>query len=319
MNPISTIRASRLRRFVSSLALPLAAWLAGCASNSPDYSNQIVFDHPEDAAKRLAVAVTSGNSSDVEAIFGSDSRQIMSSGDPVADRWNRQIVSVAMNERWALEPTDSTTRELVIGSEAWPFPVPLVKDARGWWFDTAAGKEEILALRIGRNELATIGTLRMYVAAQCEYAAAGRDGKPAGTYAQQIRSDPGRHDGLLWHASGPKEPHSSFGEFVAAATTEGYGTQSREGEAPYHGYYFRVLKSQGAAGPGGALDYLVNGEMTRGLAMIACPAQCGNSGVMTFIVRADGIVYQSDLGEETPAAAKNIVAYDLDDTWRVAR
>jgi hypothetical protein len=317
MNPIRPIQASGLLWIVSSFAVSMAAFLGGCACESPNYSSQLVFDRPEDAAQRLAVAVTSGTTADVEAIFGSEAAETLSSGDPVADRQNRQIVSVAMNERWALEPTGSTSRELVIGYEAWPFPIPLVKDGRGWWFDTAAGRQEVLARRIGRNELSTIGTLRAYVIAQKEYAQIGRDGKPAGVFAQQIRSDPGKHNGLYWAVSGPKEPPSPFGEFVAAATAEGYGTQSKEGEAPYHGYYFRILKSQGAAASGGAMDYIVNGEMTRGFAMIAYPAEYRNSGVMTFIVGPDGTVYQTDLGADTPTVATSLVAYNPDVAWRV--
>jgi hypothetical protein len=316
MNPNRLIRSSRLCRLVSAIAIPLVACFAGCVTTSAAYRNQRVFERPDDAAMCLSVAVNQGNSADIEAIFGSEARQTLSSGDPVADRWNRQILSAAMNERWAFERTDRSTRELVVGHEAWPFPIPLVKDSRGWWFDTAAGREEIWARRIGRNELATIETLRAYGAAQREYALLGRDGKPAGVYAQQIRSDPGKHNGLYWPVSGVKEPPSPFGAFVAGATAEGYATQSKEGSAPYHGYYFRILRSQGPAAPGGARDYVVDGVMTGGFAMIAYPAEYRNSGVMTFVVGPDGVVYQADLGDGTPAAANGIVAYNPGQGWR---
>lgn len=312
------VQSSLLRSVICLIAAAMAFCGPGCASNSPNYNNQMVFDRPEDAAKRFASAAKSGDSAEMEAIFGSDAKQTLSSGDPVADRWNRQIVAVAMSERWTLQPQDATTRELVIGDEAWPFPIPLVKDGRGWWFDTAAGRQEVLARRIGRNELATIDTLRAYVVAQREYARFGRDGKPSGIYAQQIRSAPGRRNGLYWPVS-MKQPQSPFGEFVAAASAEGYGTQAKEGAAPYHGYYYRILTSQGPAAPGGARDYVVNGEMTGGFAMIAFPAEYGNSGIMTLIVGPDGIVYESDLGDSTQTAAGEVTTYDPSGAWRFAR
>lgn len=298
-------------------ALCVATSAAGyAAANTPAYQGQMVFDTPEAAGKRLATAVSSGDRADIEAIFGTEARETLSSGDPVADRHSREVVAVAMNEKWTMQPKDATTCELVIGNESWPFPIPLVKDERGWWFDTAAGKEEIRVRRIGRNELATIRTLRAYAIAQKEYAQVGRDGKPAGIFAQQIRSDPGKHNGLYWPVTDAKEPRSPLGEFVAAATAEGYGMESKEGAAPYNGYYYRVLKSQGTAAPGGAKEYVVNGDMTGGFAMLAYPAEYGSSGVMSFLVGPDGIVHESDLGNDTATVAKKIVSYDPGDGWQ---
>lgn len=319
MTPINSIPAPFARRLALALAVLIAACLTGCATNSPDYANQMVFKQPEDAAKRLAAAVTNKDPAELEAIFGDDARQTLASGDPVADRMNREVVALAMHEQWTLETKDSRTRELVIGNEKWPFPIPLVKDGRGWWFDTAAGKQEIHARRIGRNELATIDTLRTYATAQHEYAAASRDGKPAGAFAQQIRSNPGEHNGLYWPSAGPKDMPSPLGELFAAASAEGYTTESKEGAAPFHGYFFRLLKAQGPAAPGGAKDYVVNGSMTGGFAMIAFPAMYRNSGVMTFLVGPDGVVYQADLGEDTATIAGGTTAYNPDRQWQVVR
>ena len=316
MIPNVSNRTSHLCKVIAILALVVAACTAGGAPDAPDYRGQTVFDTPEAAGERLAAAVNSGNRADLEALFGTDAEQTLSNGDPVADRRSREVVAVAMNERWTLEAKNATTRELVIGNEGWPFPIPLVKDERGWWFDTAAGKEEIRVRRIGRNELATIRTLRTYAVAQREYAETGRDGKPAGIFAQQLRSDPGKRNGLYWSVTDAKEPRSPLGEFVAAATAEGYGADYKEGAAPYHGYYYRVLKSQGPAAPGGAKDYVVNGEMTGGFAMLAYPAEYGSSGVMSFLVGPDGTVHESDLGDDTATVAKQITSYDPGEGWR---
>lgn len=317
---LHSMLAQCMPRLALTLGLSFAACLTGCASNranSPNYDAQAVFDRPEDAAKQFAQAVNSANSAaELESIFGTEARATLSGGDPIADRRNREVIAAAVNEKWSLNSIDSDTRELVIGNENWPFPIPLVRDARGWWFDTAAGREEVLARRIGRNELSTIGTLRAYVAAQAEYAAAGRDGKPAGVYAQQIRSDAGMQNGLYWPTAGTRQKPSPFGEFVATASTEGYGVQGKDGTAPYHGYFFRILKKQGSAAPGGAADYVVNGNMTGGFAMIAYPAEYMNSGVMSFIVGKDGVVYESDLGADTAKTAAAIDAYDPASGWQ---
>lgn len=294
----------------------LTALLSGCASQSEAYSGQRVFDRPEAAAERLAAALADRDVTELEAIFGSDASLVLSSGDPVADRNSREVVAVAMSEGWKLESKGSNTRELVMGNEDWPLPIPIVKDRRGWWFDTAAGTEEILMRRIGRNELATIRTLRTYVIAQREYASEGRDGKPAGAFAQQVRSDPGKQNGLYWPIASTKEKPSPLGEHVAAATAEGYG-QSKEGAAPFRGYYFRILKSQGNNAPGGAMNYLVNGDMTRGFAAIAYPAEYGSTGVMTFLVGPDGTVYEQDFGPGTADIARGVVAYNPGPDWRI--
>ena len=192
--------------------------------------------------------------------------------------------------------------------------MPLVKGAAGWSFDAAAGREEILNRRIGRNELAVIQVLHHYVAAQRAYAATGHDGKPAGRYARRFGSDPGTQNGLYWPAR-RGEPRSPLGVLIARASEQGYRRQGGEGPSPFHGYYFRILEGQGKAAKGGAADYVVDGEMTGGFALVAWPVHYDASGVMTFIVNQDGVVYEKDLGPETTAAVEKITRYDPDKTW----
>ena len=319
MIPNQRIPTSFLGHRLAVLVVLVAACISGCASSSDRYSNQMIFDSPEAAAERLAAAVDADNTIELEAIFGSKARETLPSGDPVADRRNRETIAVAMKQGWSLETKDSTTRELIIGDEAWPFPIPIVNDVRGWWFDTAAGEDEILFRRIGRNELSTIRSLRAYAIAQQEYAQSGHDGKLAGIFAQQIRSDPGLHNGLYWPVTSAKEQRSPFGEFIAAASAEGYETRTKEGTAPYHGYYFRILKAQGSAAPGGAMDYVVSGNMTRGFAMIAYPAEYDSSGVMTFMVGPDGAVHQADLGPDTRVVAERTSAFNPDNAWQLVQ
>lgn len=292
--------------------------LLGCATDSPAYQGQRTFDSAKDAVVALEAAAESRDTASLEAILGPDAGEVLSSGDPVADRHNREVFLVAMGQGWTIDRVDSNTKELVVGAELWPFPIPLERDSRGWWFDTQAGKDEILARRIGRNELATIGVLRNYAFAQREYASRGRDGKPAGIYAQRVRSDPGTHNGLYWPTEESDEEPSPLGELAARAASEGYSTSAEGGPRPFHGYYFRVLTRQGASAPGGAADYVVNGEMTRGFAMIAIPAEYLNSGVMTFLVGADGVVYERDLGPDTANLAGSIQSYDPTPDWTIA-
>ena len=310
---------SGVRRGAMALMCLGAAALTGCATNSPAYQNEQTFQSPQSAVSALAGAVKESDAAELEALFGPDGHDVLSSGDPVADAHNREVFAVAMSQGWSLESTSSNTRELIVGNEQWPFPIPIVKDARGWWFNTEAGKLEVLARRIGRNELAAIGAMRTYVAAQREYVGEGHDAKPAGLYAQKIMSDPGLHNGLYW----PPEPGSTdpapLGEFAAQAAKEGYAGANQQGPAPFRGYYYRVLTRQGPAAPGGAKSYLVNGEMTAGFALLAFPVEYRNSGVMTFIVGPDGVVYESDLGPDTPIVAGAITEYNPAGAWRVVQ
>jgi hypothetical protein len=220
------------------------------------------------------------------------------------------VFAVAFKEQWHLEDATPSGKTLVIGNEEWPFPVPLVKGTDGWRFDTAAGKEEVLARRIGRNELTVIGLCRRYVAAQRLYAASGHDGRPAGRYAKSLRSDPGTQNGLYWPV--PRgERGSPLGELVAEAAQQREPLDpSRPGPLPFHGYHFAVLT--------GLRDYLQNGEMTGGFALVAWPAQFGVTGIMTFVVAEDGTVYQKSLGDQTFAVARALKRYDPDPSWTMA-
>jgi hypothetical protein len=276
------------------------------------------FASPEDAVSTLIETVRGGDVETLVAIFGADGKELIDSSDPPTARRNQQVFVVATRERWRLEDEGATRKTLVIGNEEWPFPVPLVKDADGWRFDTAAGKEEVLARRIGRNELSTIATCRAYVTAQQRYAQQGHDGRPPGRYATKFLSDAGKENGLYWPAARGQK-RSPLGDLVAQAAEEGrpIGTD-RTGPSPLHGYYFRILTAQGAAAPGGAKPYVADGEMSGGFALVAWPAQYDVTGVMTFVVNHDGVVYEKDLGASTDALARNLTAYDPDSSWQEA-
>jgi hypothetical protein len=272
------------------------------------------FATAEEAVQGVIKAAKTNNQAELLVIFGTGAEDLFSSGDKVADKRARQVILVALKEKWKLASQGSNTKTLIIGNEEWPYPIPLVKDKGGWRFDTAAGREEILYRRIGRNELSTIQACRVYLKAQKEYAAQSHDGKPAGLYAQKLSSEPGKQDGLYWKVN-PGEGFSPLGEFAAQASSEGY-TRSDTGPTPFHGYLFRPLTAQGPAAPGGAKSYLSNGEMKSGFALVAYPADYRNSGVMTFMVNQDGVIYEKDLGEKTVQLASQITAYDPDKSWR---
>ena len=274
------------------------------------------FTSPEDAAKALIETAKKGDVDALLAIFGPDGKDLLASSDPATARMNRRVFTVAAAERWRLTDDGANRKTLVIGNEDWPFPVPLVKEASGWRFDTAAGKEEVIARRIGHNELAAIDTVRAYVTAQQRYAAQGHDGNQPGTYATRFRSDPGKENGLYWPtAKGQKR--SPLGDLVAQAAEEGRAVGGdRAQPAPYRGYYFKILTAQGAAAPGGARSYFVKGQMSGGFALVAWPAQYDVTGVMTFIVNHDGIVREKDLAAETDAVARKMTAYNPDASWR---
>jgi len=280
---------------------------------------QRTFATPEDAVRGLIEAVKAGNLDQLRAIFGPEGQELVASSDAATARSNREVFAVAAAEGWRLVDQGTNRKALIVGNEGWPFPVPLVKNAKSWRFDTAAGKEEVLVRRIGRNELAVIGVCRSYVAAQHRYAQQGHDGKAAGLFATTFRSDPGKQNGLYWPAA-HGQPLSPFGDLVAQASREGrhIGTEPAR-PTPFHGYYFRILTAQGSAAPGGAKSYVVNGEMSAGFALVAWPAQYDASGIMTFAVNQDGTVYQTDLGAGTDAAAAAMTAYNPDASWQVVR
>ena len=272
------------------------------------------FASPEGAVAALVKAAQQDTAGDLLTLLGPDSKPLVESAEPATARRNREVFLVAMSEGWELVDDRAGGKQLVVGNESWPFPIPLVKDKDGWQFDAAAGADEVLGRRIGRNELAVIRICRTYVAAQRLYAAWSRDGRPSGRYATALRSDPGKQNGLYWPVS-PGEKHSPLGELVAEAAQEGRSLDpSRRGPSPFHGYYFAILTAQGASAPGGAREYIVNGEMTGGFALVAWPAQYGVTGIMTFIVAADGVVREKDLGENVDVA-KALKRYDPDPSW----
>jgi DUF2950 family protein len=276
---------------------------------------QSTFATPEGAVEVLTKAVSAHNTDELLTIFGPEAQEVLSSGDPVADRWGREVVSIALQEHWELGDLDEASKELVIGNERWPFPIPLVKGPDGWYFDSEAGEAEVLTRRIGRNELFVIGVSRTYVRAQNEYAQMPRDRNPAGIYAQKMQSDPGKQDGLYW-ATERGEKRSPLGALAARAAKEGYSVDPKEGARPFHGYYFRILTGQGRKARGGSLDYVVDGQMTRGFALVAYPADYANSGIMTFIVNQDGVVYERDLGPDTATRVVDIEKFNPGRKWQ---
>jgi DUF2950 family protein len=280
-----------------------------CKGAAPKESGQRTFQSPEDAAQALNDAAKASSIDGLIAIFGPDGRELIDTSDAVTARQNRDVFTVAFKEsaRWVDDGANSKT--LVIGREGWPFPVPLVKDGNAWRFDTTAGKEEIIARRIGRNEIAVIRICRTYVTAQRVYAKYAHDGKPTGIYATAFRSSPGQQNGLYW-PSRHGERRSPLGDLVAEAATEGRDLAKEQPPAPFHGYYFRILTSQGPAASGGPQDYIVNGLMSKGFALVAWPAKYDVTGVMTFVVNQDGTVREKDLGSGTEATAKAMTAYN---------
>jgi len=299
-------------RLILAAAMGLMLFvLPACApAPAPDRTR---FDTPDEAAKALMNGLSTNNAEELKAIFGPNVEKDLSSGDPVSDRHDREAMALAMGESWRWNALGSDRMELVIGGEQWPLPVPLTKVRGGWQFDTDAGADELLSRRIGRNELRVIDACHDYVRAQKAYASQPRDGKPAGLYAQKVRSSPGRQDGLYWRVGAGQTP-SPLGDFIAEAVVEGYD-ESKGSSQPLWGYHFRVVTAQGAAAKGGARSYLVNGEMSGGFGLIAYPADYGRGGIMTFMVNQDGVVYQKDLGEDTLKAAERLEAYDPDRTW----
>ncbi len=275
------------------------------------------FATPEAAAAALHQALNASTLEPMKSIFGGAWIESAASGDPVADQHDREVLALAMGQSWRWGPRGENGKELIVGEEQWPFPVPLVQSGYQWQFDSEAGQEEVLARRIGGNELGVIRICGDYVRAQKEYASLPHDGKPAGRFAQQFRSSPGRQDGLFWRQPRGEKP-SPFGRLVAAGIQEGYDP-GKPDASPFRGYRFRILTAQGPAAPGGKKSYLVNGEMSGGFALLAFPAKYGFSGIMTFVVGPDGVVYEKDFGKETATEAARLVEYNPDSSWKAVQ
>jgi hypothetical protein len=296
----------RDRSWSAGLIVAVALVLA-----APAASAQQSFKSPDDAAAALATAAKSGDTKDILKVLGPEAAEIVDSGDSVADADTRQRFVDAYEAKHSISMQANKKAILMLGKDDFPFPIPLFQAKTGWEFDTAAGRVEILYRRIGRNELEAIQTALAYVDAQNDYADKDRGAGP-GVYAQRIVSSPGMKDGLYWPTEGDQSP---LGELAAQASAEGYKVGGGEPQ-PYHGYYYRILTRQGPNAPGGEMDYVINGKMIGGFALVAYPAEYGNSGVMTFVVNHAGQVYQKDLGERTEAIAKRMTRFDPDQTWK---
>ena len=311
----SRVRILRARPAVALSALLLACLFVLPFAAAEETATQQVFASPDAAASALVAAGKADDTKTLSSILGPDADQVLSSGDPVADKNARDDFMRRYQEMHRLEYDDQGRVLLYVGAENWPVPIPLIKKNGGWVFDTAAGKEELLYRRIGRNELFTIKVLEDLADAQAEYASEARDGEGPGQFAQKILSDPGKRNGLYWETS-EGQPESPIGPLVASASAEGYKKDNGGKPIPFHGYYYQVLTRQGKNAPGGAMNYLVNGEMTKGFAFLAYPAEYRASGVMTFMINQDGIIVQKDLGPETAKLASAIAEYNPDKTWQ---
>jgi hypothetical protein len=275
---------------------------------------QRMFKSPDEAVKALIESVRAKDRKELLAIFGPSGKEIISSGDEVADREIGERFVKAYEEANKVVSEGDKRIVLHVGKENYPFPIPIVMEGEIWFFDTKAGKEEILNRRIGRNELSTIQVSLAYVDAQREYARKDRDGGGLMEYAQKFISEKGKKDGLYWETKEGEE-QSPLGPFVANAIKEGY-TKKGDKPIPYHGYYFRILKAQGKNAPDGEYDYVVKGRMIGGFGLVAFPAEYGVSGVMTFIVNHDGVVCEKDLGKVTEKVAGAMKKFDPDKTWK---
>jgi len=273
------------------------------------------FASPQEAAQALIEAAGRNDSAAMLRIFGPEGKDIVESGDPAEDRNGRAEFAKMAREKMQVEPDPGNAGRatLVVGPQDWPFPVPIVRQGAQWHFDSPAGRLEILARRIGRNEMTAIDVCRGYVEAQMEYAAADRESAGVLQYAQKIIGTPGKKDGLYWEGEPQNLVPKSFADASAAMFAEG------KKPVPYHGYYFHILKAQGPDAEGGALDYVVKGKMIGGFALVAFPAEYGVSGVKTFMVNHRGVVYEKDLGAGTVTAARQITRFNPDKTWQAIK
>ena len=311
-------RLALLRRLVIAVVATLFMGAAGSSDAVAAGPQQRTFASPGEAVQALVEAAKAGDMEALAAILGPEGRDLISSGDAVADKQDRVRFVRSYEELNTLERPTETKAVLVIGQDQWPLPIPVVKEGQTWRFDTAAGKEEILSRRIGRNELDTIQVCLAYVDAQREYARVPREGDGLLAYAMKFRSDEGKKDGLYWPTK-EGEALSPLGVLVANAKAEGYSRKtSGDKPSPYHCYLYRILTAQGPDAKGGAYDYVVNGKMIGGFALVAYPAQYGVSGVTTFIVNHEGVVYQKNLGRDTETIARTRETYNPDSTWKKA-
>lgn len=303
-------RWTALSACVVTAVLMIAALASVCQAAGP---RQIRFTSPDEAVQALVTAIRTDDEKALLAILGPGSRELVSSGDSVADNAGRDRFVAAYERRHSLKAKSAAAMILHVGDDEWPLPIPLVKKGNGWIFDSPKGKKELLNRRIGRNELQVIEVIDAYVDAQQEYASKDCRGAGRVEFAQRLISTPGSRDGLYWEAK-DGEQQSPLGPLIARAAKEGY---SKEGNlSPFHGYYFKILKGQGRHANGGTYNYVVKGKMILGFALAAYPAEYGNSGVMTFLVNQDGIIYEKDLGKDTRRIAEAITVFNPDRSWK---
>jgi len=311
----SLFRSSRGVVFIAVL-LVCAAFIVAWSMPVMAAASQKLFSTPEDALKGLVEAIKIRDKAALDQIFGPSSKDLLS-GDAVQDAAESEEFARLVAEKTSLVKENDSKVIISIGNENWPFPIPLVKTNGQWFFDTEAGKEEILNRRIGEDELTAILVCRTYVKVQREYVLQDWDGDGILAYAQKLRSDPGKKNGLFWRHA-PGEPVSPLGELVAQARMAGYKKEKslfKEQPIPFHGYYFKTLTRQGKNAPGGKYNYIINGNMVGGFALVAFPSNWGKSGVMTFIVNQQGKVYQKNLGPDTLKMEQDVDTYDPDKTW----
>ena len=301
------LRASLL---LGALALSFAGVGVGWAQNA-----QRTFDTPEAGVTALIDAARKGDQAALQSILGPGSREVISSGDPVADASARDDFLMAYDEKSNLVAVNDNTRTLQVGNTDWPLPIPLVRQGSNWRFDTDAGRDEIINRRIGRNELNAIEASMAFVDAEQDYASEDRNGDNILEYAQRFISTPGMKDGLYWPTQ-PDEEDSPLGPLFEEATAAGYRLGTTPGGSAYYGYHYKILTSQGPDAKGGAYEYIINGRMIAGVGMVAYPAQYGVSGITTFIVNHDGVVFQKDLGADTAMIASAMTVFNPDSTWQ---
>jgi hypothetical protein len=314
-------RLSGLRRIWFLASGPGLALLALTLPVRASAADEQTFAAPQEAVNTLVAAAQNHDTNALHAIFGPAGHALISPDAVQATEEYKMFVQHLTEKVQLINHSDSNVT-LEIGADGWPFPIPLVKQDGQWFFDTAAGKEEILARRIGRDEIGAINVCNAYVDAQREYAGQDCLGDGVLAYAQFLRSTPGTHDGLFWPTNQPGEELSPLGPLVAQARVEGYQRTAKmlnDELAPYHGYYFKILTRQGKYAPGGKYKYIINGHMIAGFALVAWPAEWGDTGMMTFIVNQQGRVHQKNLGPQTAKIARAITTYDPDDTWSLVK
>lgn len=316
---IIVLHRNKIECCLHVLTCILAAVLILHGTSSVSYAatgQQKIFSSPEEAVESFVAAVRADDIKEMHAILGPGSEALISSGDEIADKTGREEFLKAYDKRNRLGKVPADKRVLHIGDDDWSLPIPIVKKGATWFFDTRKGRQEVLNRRIGRNELQVIDVLHSYVEAQHDYATKDCSGGGSVEFAQRFISSNGKHDGLYWQTKEGEEM-SPLGPLVAQASKEGYAVNEQTlSLSPFHGYYFKILKGQGKHADGGAYNYVVKGKMLLGFALVAYPAQYGNSGVMSFIVNQEGIIYEKNLGKNTKRAAEALKLFDPDKTWK---